>query len=94
MDIEIAPTGPSEDEIRHRVQEEIQAAKALEEKALEEENNQIAREIEDEIRGMSYPVLSMQTVPLEFDPLCRAHRRRASKHICSPGVLGFRRALI
>lgn len=53
VDIDEEPTGPSEADIRQRIQAEIQSAQTLRDKQLEEENNQIAKEIEDEIRGES-----------------------------------------
>jgi hypothetical protein len=48
---ETVPVGPTEEEIQHRIQAEVEAARASREKELEEENNQMAKEIEDEIRG-------------------------------------------
>ncbi len=46
------PTGPTEDEIRKRIQAEVESATAAREQELKQENDQIAKEIEDEIRGM------------------------------------------
>lgn len=57
IDFDEEPTGPSEEEIRHRIQVEVEAAQAQREKELEEENNQIAKEIEDEIRGTTLHLL-------------------------------------
>ena len=51
MDFEEEPTGPSEEEIRRRIQAEVEAARTQREKELKEENDQIAKEIEEQIRG-------------------------------------------
>jgi len=51
VDFEEAPTGPSEEEIRRQIQAEVEAAQAQREKGLEEENDQMAKEIEEHIRG-------------------------------------------
>jgi dynein cytoplasmic 1 intermediate chain len=49
---ETVPARPTEEEIRQRIQAEVEAARVARERELEEENNQMAKEIEDEIRGM------------------------------------------
>lgn len=51
MTVETIPTGPSEEEIQQRIQSELEAARIQREKDLEEEHTQIAREIEEDIRG-------------------------------------------
>lgn len=51
MTVETVPTGPSEEEIQQRIQSELEAARIQREKDLEEEHTQIAREIEEDIRG-------------------------------------------
>jgi dynein intermediate chain len=51
VDFEEEPTGPSEEEIRRRIQAEVEAAQAQREKELKDENDQIVKEIEEQIRG-------------------------------------------
>lgn len=51
VDFDEEPTGPSEEDIRRRIQSELEAAQAQREKELKEENDQLAKEIEEQIRG-------------------------------------------
>ena len=60
VDFEEAPTGPSEEEIRRRIQTEVEAAQAQREKGLEEENDEMAKEIEEQIRGQKVCFLVFQ----------------------------------
>lgn len=56
MAVETVSAGPSEEEIQQRIQAEIESARIQREKDIEEENIQIAREIEDDVRGRSCEV--------------------------------------
>ena len=52
IELDDSPTGPTEEEIRRRIQAEVESVTAAREQEMKRENDQIAKEIEDEIRGM------------------------------------------
>ncbi|KAF8328449.1 WD40-repeat-containing domain protein [Cantharellus anzutake] len=53
VELDEGPSGPTEDEIRKRIQAEVEAATAVREQELKQENEQIAKEIEEEIRELT-----------------------------------------